>query len=166
MKRILGIDPGFGRLGLAVVEFSDQGRENLVYSDCLSTSSKLEFDDRLMKLSEAIGQVIGKYKPEVVGVEKIFFSGNQKTALAVAEMRGAIIYQAKLAELPLVHLTPLEVKMALTSYGRASKEQVEVMVEKLLNLKLIGKKDDEIDAIAIALATLWQCRNLIHTRSA
>lgn len=147
---ILGIDPGFDRLGCAVIKKSDKGEE-LVYSTCLISKRKLAYEERIFGLGQELKKIIKKYKPNIVAIEKLFFFKNQKTALQVAEARGMIVYLAISHNIPVKQFTPLEIKMALTGYGRAEKIQVQKMVEKILKIKKMPESDDEIDAMAIAI---------------
>lgn len=147
---ILGIDPGFERLGCAVVKKSARNEE-LVFSTCLISKRKLPYEERLFFLGQELEKIIKKYKPDIAAVEKIFFFKNQKTALQVAEARGIILYLATSHNIPVKEFTPLEIKIALTGYGRAEKMQVQKMVEKILKIKKMPNSDDEIDAMAIAV---------------
>lgn len=154
---IFGIDPGFDRMGCAVLQ-KDKTGEKIVYSTCLVSDRKLPYPKRLLFLGKELEKIFLKHKPDVVAVEKIFFTQNQKTALQISEVRGIILYLASLKNIPIIEFTPLQVKMALTGYGKAEKKQVQKMVEKILNLNKDGKKklDDEIDAMAMALTALPQ----------
>lgn len=148
--RILGIDPGFERLGVAILEKAS-GREQVLFSECFKTSSKLDFPERLALIGEEVKRVIKKYRPEVLAIETLFLSTNQKTAMRVAEARGVLIYEAKQAGLRIFDATPLEIKMATTGYGRADKAQMIKMVKILANVDKNKQSDDELDAVAIAL---------------
>ncbi len=149
--RIISIDPGYERLGIAVIEKEKNSKEILLFSECFKTSSKLPHGDRLLLIGEEIKKVVKKWKPERLATEKLFFSKNQKTALLVAEARGVILYSAKSLGLSVFEYMPNEIKIAITGYGKAEKNQVIDMVKKLI--KVDGKKssDDEFDAIAIGL---------------
>jgi len=163
--KILGIDPGYERLGIAILEkparsaFSttDAGgdkkskKEELLFSECFKTSVKLEFPERLLLLGKKIEEIIKKHKPDVLSIETLFFTTNQKTAMHVAETRGVIIYEAKKSNLQIFEISPLQVKIATTGYGKASKDQVMKMVKTLIQMDKTKKSDDELDAIAIAL---------------
>ena len=156
--RILGIDPGFERLGIAVVErtasaqgFGAPKKEKVIFSECFKTSSKLDFGERLSLIGERVGEIIKKYKPELLSIETLFLNTNQKTAMRVAEARGVIIYEAARARLQIFEATPLQIKVATTGYGRADKVQVMKMVKILVEIEELKKSDDELDAIAIAL---------------
>ena len=162
----IGLDPGYERLGVAVIETSGGKKDELLYSTCLTTLRTLSFPERLKQLADNIEKVLIKYRPNILAVEELFFSGNQKTAMKVSEVRGMIIYLAVRAGVTIINLTPLQVKMSLTGYGRASKSQVSTMIGKLVCLPTGPRHDDESDAIAIALAGAAQARQtLIHTRA-
>jgi crossover junction endodeoxyribonuclease RuvC len=150
--RILGIDPGYERLGIAVLE-KNKGdkREKVVFSECFKTSAKLEFSERLLLLGGEVRKVIKKHKPEVMSIETLFATNNQKTVMRVAEARGAVIYEAAQAGLKIFEATPLQIKVATTGYGRADKNQIIKMVKMLVDVDSSKKSDDELDAIAIAL---------------
>lgn len=149
---ILGIDPGYERLGIAVLEKTKgEKKERVVYSNCFKTSAKLGMPERLDLLGSEVEKIIKKYKPEKLGIEKLYFENNQKTAMGVSEARGAIIYVCKHAGLDILEFTPLQIKNAVTGYGKATKDQVFSMVRRLVEIPASVKQDDEIDAIAIAI---------------
>ena len=147
--KILAIDPGYERVGIAILE-KEGGTEELLYSNCLKTSPKLSLPERISLIGKEVNRLTKKYKPEARAIETLFFTKNKKTAMAVAEARGVIIYECFRAGLSIFEYTPLQVKVAVTSYGKATKNQVISMVGQLIN---IGNttQDDEIDAIAIGL---------------
>ncbi len=149
---IIGIDPGYERLGIAVLE-KNKGdkRERVLYSDCFKTSAKLPFCERLLLLGNEFNKLVETYKPEQLSIETLFFQNNQKTAMNVAEVRGMLLYQAIQAGLTIKEFTPLQVKVAASGYGAADKKQVADMVCKLVTIEKPIKHDDEYDAIAIAL---------------
>ena len=154
--RVLGVDPGYDRLGIAVVE-GDPSRPTLVMSDCV-IPDKGERKDRLAAVSRTITSAIKKYAPDALAIEALFFNANVKTALGVAEARGAILAAAGLASINVIECSPQQVKVAITGHGGADKKSVAHMIPKLLTLppKLAPKKrlDDELDAIAIAITAL------------
>ncbi|MBI5005186.1 MAG: crossover junction endodeoxyribonuclease RuvC [Candidatus Lloydbacteria bacterium] len=150
--KVLAIDPGFERLGVAVLE-GDASFPKILYSACFKTSPKDPFEKRLGYIGGEIISVIKKYKPEVLAIETLFFTTNQKTAMRVAEVRGAIIYLAVANNLSVSEYTPLQIKIAVTGYGRADKKQVIAMVTRLSSIKK-GALDDEYDAIAIGITHL------------
>ena len=149
--KVISIDPGYERVGIAVIEKIGGEKENLLFSECFKTSAKLSHDKRLALLGQEVRKIIRKYAPEDLAIEQLFFSENQKTALKVAEARGVLIYEAALQNIEVYEYTPLEVKIATTGYGRSSKEQVTAMVCKLIKIPEKVRLDDEFDAIAIGL---------------
>lgn len=169
--RILGIDPGYERLGVAVLE-KNKGdkREKVIFSECFKTSSKLDFAERLLLIGSEVRKVIKKYKPDVLSIETLFVTNNQKTAMRVAETRGVVLYEAVQAGLKIFEATPLQIKVATTGYGRADKNQIQKMIPLLVNFDPVRSRegsqrpsasngtDDELDAIAIALTGLAYLR--------
>ncbi len=151
--RIIAIDPGFERVGIAVME-KFYGKESLLYSDCFKTPASSPFPDRLLMIGKEIEKLINKWNPGALSIETLLFNSNQKTALRVSESRGVIIYAAAKNGLKIVEFTPLQVKIAVTGYGRAEKGQVGQMVKKLIKIGADVTSDDEIDAIAVGLACL------------
>ena len=147
---ILGIDPGFERMGCAILKKNGK-RNDLIYSVCLKTDKNLSFEKRLLSLGKSLEKIIKNYKPDIISLEKVFFFKNQKTASRISEVRGMILYLAAKNKIEVREYTPLQVKMNLTGYGRAEKFQVQKMVEIILKNNKIPKQDDEADAIAIAL---------------
>jgi len=152
MKRILGIDPGFERLGIAMLEKNKNRKgERVVFSECFKTSAKLDFSERLNLIGEEIRKIIKEYKPEVLAIETLFLNTNQKTVMRVAEARGVAVYEASQAGLKIFEASPPQIKIAITGYGRANKEQIKKMLAMLVPIDNSIKSDDELDAIAIAL---------------
>ncbi|KKQ07449.1 MAG: Crossover junction endodeoxyribonuclease RuvC [Parcubacteria group bacterium GW2011_GWB1_36_5] len=152
MARILGIDPGFERLGIAVLEKSKSDkREQVIFSECFKTSAKLDFSERLKLIGEEVRKIIKEYKPEVLAIETLFLNTNQKTVMRVAEARGVVVYEGAQAGLQIFEASPPQIKIATTGYGRATKEQMIKMVKILVEIDNSKKSDDELDAIAIAL---------------
>ncbi|HBD24733.1 MAG: hypothetical protein A2566_03345 [Candidatus Zambryskibacteria bacterium RIFOXYD1_FULL_40_13] len=149
--RIISIDPGYERLGIAVLEKERGQKETLLFSECFKTSAKLPHNGRLALIGDRIKEIIKKYKPEALATEKLFFSGNQKTAMLVAEARGVILYTGSSSDLKIFEYTPNEVKIAITGYGRSEKRQMIDMVKKLIVVNSKTNSDDEFDAIAIGL---------------
>ncbi len=170
--RILGIDPGYERLGIAVLDKSTgdkksssaQGyggtREKVIFSECFKTSSKLDFSERLLFIGDEVRNVIKKYKPEVLSIETLFLTTNQKTVMHVAEARGVVLYEAMRAGLKIFEATPLQIKVATTGYGRADKSQIIKMVHMLVDIDDSKKSDDELDAIAIALTAFANLKSI------
>jgi len=151
--RIIGIDPGFDRCGVAILE-GGKSNQSLLFSTCITTSSKDAHEERLKVLGEEIAKVIKKWKPESLAIEKLFFNLNVRTALKVAEARGVILYEAARAGIEVYEYSPQDVKIAVTGYGRASKDQVETMAIKILGMKSTPRHDDESDAIAMGITHL------------
>jgi len=147
---ILGIDPGYGRIGIAVIEKTNRG-ENLIHSECFETDAKLEHSKRLLALGEKIKATIKKYSPDKIAIETLLWSKNKKTALQVAEARGVILLEAERSGVLIKEYNPNQIKLAVTGYGKSDKKQVINMVEKLIKLKPGKRHDDEYDAIATAL---------------
>ena len=150
--RILAIDPGYDRLGLAVVE-GDPSKPILVWSDCVEPE-KGQPEERLAAISRAVADALEKYSPGALGIETLFFSINKKTALGVAQARGAILAIAGCAGLPVIEFSPQQVKLAVTGYGNADKKAIASMVPRLISLPEKKRLDDELDAIAIGIAAL------------
>ena len=157
--RILGIDPGYEKVGIAVIKKEENSKEILLYSNCFKTKKELVFNERLFLVGNEINKIIRQFKPNIFAIESLFFNTNQKTALLVSEARGVIIYEAKRRGLEVYEYTPLQIKNAIVGYGRASKNQVDTMVRQLISIPETTKQDDEIDAIAIALTCLASYKN-------
>jgi len=151
--RILSVDPGYERLGVAVIE-KNGSVETLVYSACFQTDKKLPYSDRLLKIGVEVARLIKKFNPDSFASESLFFAKNQKTAMDVAGVRGALFYIAKKHDLPVFEYTPLQIKMAITGYGKSDKKQITEMVTKLIKIDKQIKFDDEYDAIAVGLTCL------------
>ncbi|MBI2045948.1 MAG: crossover junction endodeoxyribonuclease RuvC [Parcubacteria group bacterium] len=150
--KVLAIDPGFERLGIAVLE-GDASQPAVLYSACFKTSPKDHFEKRLGLIGEEIILVIKKFKPEALAIETLFFTSNQKTAMRVAEVRGAILYLAVANNLSVSEYTPLQIKIAVTGYGRADKKQMMSMISRIAPIKKTAL-DDEYDAIAVGITHL------------
>jgi crossover junction endodeoxyribonuclease RuvC len=149
--RILAIDPGYERLGIAVIEKGSNAKETLVYSDCFKTDKELPHYERLGLIGTEVKRVIDEYRPEALSIEDLFFAKNQKTAILVAEARGAILYQAAAHGLKVYEYGPGQIKVAVTGYGKSDKEQIIAMVPRLIKIDKAIKHDDEYDAIAVGL---------------
>jgi len=156
--KIIAIDPGYERLGIAILE-KNSGKEELVFSECFKTLTTEKHEDRLRLIGEEIGKVIKKYGPEAMGIETLFFKTNAKTAMKVSEARGVILYEAAKNNLKVMEFTPLQIKVAVTGYGKSDKEQVMEMVKRLIKIARPIKYDDEYDAIAVGL-TLFACHHI------
>jgi crossover junction endodeoxyribonuclease RuvC len=148
---ILGIDPGIADTGFGVIQKDERGKLICLDYGSIKTKAKNELADRLEIINLEIAKIIKKYKPQLISVEELFFCNNVKTALVVGQARGVILLTAKQNKVPVVEFTPLQVKQAVSSYGQASKLQVQRMVKLILNLEELPKPDDAADALAIAI---------------
>jgi crossover junction endodeoxyribonuclease RuvC len=159
-KRILGIDPGFGRMGWGVIEGRKDQWQYIAHG-CIETDKKKSFVERLEILYAELSDVIKVYAPAHSAVEDLYFNKNVTTAVQVAQARGVILLTLSQAGLGISEVTPLQVKQAVTGYGRADKGQVQKMVQMLLCLKEKPKQDDAVDALAVAL-TCAASLHLVH----
>jgi crossover junction endodeoxyribonuclease RuvC len=150
--RVLAIDPGYDRLGIAVLE-GDPSRPTLLMSDCVTPPAG-ERCVRLAAVARALTNAINEYAPDMVGIETLFFSVNKKTALGVAEARGVVLAAAGLAGLPVIECRPQDVKLAVTGHGTADKKAIAAMLPRLIALPPKKRLDDEFDAIAIGITAL------------
>ena len=155
--KILGIDPGTGRLGWGIVTH-EKGVDAFVDCGCFETKVNSDISQRLRKIFDFLQNLIQEHHPDAMAVETLFFEKNAKTAIDVAAARGVILLAGELAGIPITQYTPLQVKSALTGYGKADKTQVEFMVGKILHLKEKIKPDDAADAVAIALTHAFRVR--------
>lgn len=147
---ILGVDPGYARVGWAIVK-SDKQKVISNKFGCIETSKNTASDERLVDVYKQVCALIKKYQPDVLAIEELFFTTNAKTAFKVGEARGVIILAGALQEIPVFSYTPLQIKIAVAGYGRADKSQVGRMIKAILKLKEMPKLDDTVDAIAVAL---------------
>jgi len=150
--RILAIDPGYDRLGIAVVE-GDPSRPTLLWSDCVIPNEGSR-ENRLAQVSEAVTKAIGEYAPDAVAIETLFFSVNKKTAIGVAEARGTILAAAGNESLCVLEFSPQQIKLAVTGHGGSDKAAIANMIPKLVALQKKKRFDDELDAIAIGITAL------------
>jgi crossover junction endodeoxyribonuclease RuvC len=148
--RILGIDPGTATTGWAIIE-ENKGKINPIAYGHISTSPKKSTAERLKEVADDVENIIKKYKPQEAAIEDIFFFKNVKTAVKVSQSRGAMLLTLEKKNVKIFSYTPLQVKQAITGYGRAEKKQMQLMVKNILKLKSIPKPDDTADAIAIAI---------------
>jgi crossover junction endodeoxyribonuclease RuvC len=149
--RIMGIDPGFDRLGVCIID-KEGSKETLVYSTCIETNKKDTFEKRLGDIGMKLTDTFTTYKPTELSIEKLFFAKNQTTAIQVAEARGVCLYLAHTHNVTIYEYSPPEIKLAVAGHGGASKKDIISMVPKILGKQVkTGLLDDELDAIAIAL---------------
>ena len=158
MTRVLAIDPGYDRIGVAVVERDTSGKDLCVFSQCIQTDRKLSEQERLFSLGDAVRELIIEYTPTDFAIEKLFFQNNAKTAMTVAEARGILIFLAHLHGLSIHEYTPQTIKTAMTGYGKSDKSAVKVMVQQLVTNAPTKALDDEFDAIAIGVTCLAYLR--------
>ena len=151
--RVLAIDPGYGRCGIAVLE-KTAGKDLLLYSHCIETPAHAEFAARLRMIVEEVERALREYAPACLAMEKLFFNANQKTAMRVAEVRGAILSAAAAAGIAISEYSPGEVKSAAAGDGRADKKQVATMLHMLVSIRKPIRHDDEYDAIAVGVTHL------------
>jgi crossover junction endodeoxyribonuclease RuvC len=148
--RIIGIDPGTGILGFGVIEYN-HGNLQIVDAGVIRTPVKEDDDKRLEIIYNELTDIIAATKPEVMSVEKLFFAQNVTTAMTVAQARGIVLLTGRQAGLTIFEYTPLQIKQAITGYGRAEKKQIQEMVKVILKLKTVPQPDDCADALAAAI---------------
>ncbi len=154
--RVLGIDPGYDRLGIAVLS-GDASRPTYEHSECLTPDTK-DFLERLRLCGERVAAVIAEHAPDALAIETLYFAANKTTALHVAEIRGAILYEATRANIPIAEYAPSSIKLAVTGHGASDKRGVEDMVKRLVTLPVRKMIDDEYDALAVAITHLSHAR--------
>lgn len=147
---ILGIDPGFAIVGWGVIEFQSGSFRPIAFG-AITTEAHTDFNERLKHIYDDTCELLSKAKPDAVSVEKLYFTTNVTTGIQVAQARGVILLAAQQAGVPIYEYTPLQVKTAVTGYGKARKPQVMEMTRRLLHLKEVPKPDDTADALAIAI---------------
>ena len=147
---ILGIDPGYAIVGWGVIEYT-ANRFSVIAYGAVTTEAKTPFNERLETVYDGIRDIINKYNPEALAIEKLFYNTNAKTVIDVAQARGVILLACQLQGIPVFEYTPLQVKQAVVGYGKAEKVQVQKMVKTILNLEKVPKPDDTADALAIAI---------------
>ena len=151
--RVIAIDPGYGRCGVAIME-KESGRENVLYSACIETPSSDSFGERLQTVVEECERLMKTHAPGALALEQLYFNTNQKTVMHVAEVRGALIYIAGQNGLKVFEYTPGQVKAATTGWGKADKKAVAQMIRTLLKIEKTIHHDDEYDALAIGITHL------------
>lgn len=158
LSRVMGIDPGFDRCGVAILEKAN-GKERLLYSACIVTNRKSSHEERLLQIGTELERVVSEWQPSALAIEKLFFNVNQKTALKVSEARGVVVFVSAKHNLSFNEYSPQSIKIAVTGYGKATKSQVETMVVRILGLKTKPKHDDETDAVAVGITHLASTRS-------
>ena len=153
--KVLAIDPGYDRLGVAVMEYQD-GKETILYSTCVETDKNIPLNERLFYIGEKVKYFLTEYRPDTVAIETLFFNKNIKTAIGVAQVRGIILYLAKQASCTVYEFGPQEIKVAVTGHGSSDKSAVFDMVMRLIPTAPTKAFDDEYDAIAVGITCLAQ----------
>ncbi len=147
---VLGIDPGLATVGFGVLRF-EKNKFSVIEYGAILTSPDITIQERLCEIYDNITELCRTYQPHAASIEEIFFNTNQKTAVAVSEARGVILLSLKKAKIPTYEYTPLQIKQAVTGYGRAEKKQIIYMVQNILKLPAPPKPDDTADALAAAI---------------
>lgn len=155
--KVIAIDPGYDRIGVAIIEGSIHS-PILTFSTCLTTSKSDDLPSRIHELGTALTAIIHTYKPDALAIETLFFNKNVKTAIGVAQARGAIIYIGKSLGCTIYEFSPQEVKIATTGHGASQKADVIAMTKRLVKGVPANALDDEYDAIAVGIACLAHYR--------
>lgn len=151
--RVIAIDPGYDRLGVAVME-NNNGSETLLYSSCIESSREDALPDRLLTIGKRFEEILKEYNPDCLAIETLFFNKNIKTAIGVAQARGTLLYLAKTTNCAVYEFGPQEIKTAVTGYGKSDKKAVIDMIMRLVKNAPIKALDDEYDAIAVGVTCL------------
>lgn len=147
---ILGVDPGLATVGFGILDYL-RGSFRVIDYGAVLTPAGMPLEERLLEIYNGITELCETYSPNAVSIEELFFNDNRKTAVAVCEARGVILLAAHKCKVPIYEYTPLQVKQAVTGYGRAEKQQIQYMVMNILKLREIPKPDDTADALAMAI---------------
>lgn len=153
--RVIGVDPGYDRVGMAVLEIRD-GTEHLLLSKCVETDRQLSLNERLLFIGRSFSDLVKEQQVDTLAIETLFFNQNQKTVMGVAQVRGTLIYLAQTLGCAVYEFGPQEVKVAITGYGKSDKRAVVDMIKRLLPGAPSKALDDEYDAIAVGLTCLAQ----------
>ena len=148
--RIIGIDPGYAIVGFGVLEYN-KARFSVVEYGAVTTPADMDFNQRLCEIYSDLCYIFDKFKPDFLSIERLYFTSNQKTAIAVAQARGVTLLAAKQRGIEIFEYTPLQVKQSVTGYGKAVKKQVQEMTKRILDLDEVPKPDDTADALAMAI---------------
>lgn len=152
--KVLGIDPGYGRVGWSIVE-GNFSKQRLVDVGCLETNPKDDIVRRFEVIHEFMNELLEEFKPDAAAVEELYFSKNVKTAIDVAQARGVILLSIIQAQVPCFNYNPMDIKTTVAGYGKAPKQQVQTMVKAQLKLRAVPKPDDAADACAVALTHMF-----------
>lgn len=151
--RVISVDPGYDRLGVAVLEYTENA-ERLIHSECIETDKSASLPERLFTIGKRFEALVVKHQPDTLAIETIFFNQNQKTAIGVAQARGILIYLAQVHNCTVYEFGPQEIKVAVTGYGKSDKRAVFDMVTRLIPDTPPNALDDEYDAIAVGITCL------------
>ena len=157
---ILGIDPGYATVGFGLIK-GNRSRQEVITYGAITTPAGEPFAARLKQVYDDICLLLEQFKPDAMAVEELFFNKNEKTAISVAHARGVLLLAGQAFGVPMFEYTPLQIKQAVTGYGRAEKQQMMQMVQLLLKLNQIPKPDDAADALAVALCHMRSANNLL-----
>ena len=149
--RVLGLDPGYAIVGWGVLEYSG-GRFTPIAYGAINTDKDTPFEQRLVEIYDAMLDICRRYQPQVLSIEKLYYQHNQTTVIGVAEARGVLLLAAGQCGVEVCEYTPMQVKQAVTGYGKAVKKQIQEMTRTLLCLPAVPKPDDTADALALAIA--------------
>ena len=149
--RVLGIDPGYAIVGWGVLDYAGNRFAPVAYG-AICTDKDTPFEQRLVEIYDGMADILDRYKPQVLSIEKLYYQHNQTTVIGVAEARGVILLAAAQAGVAVCEYTPMQVKQAVTGYGKAVKKQIQEMTRILLHLPAVPKPDDTADALALAIA--------------
>lgn len=155
--KVLAVDPGYDRLGVAIIE-KQQNTETVLYSACIETDKQADLSVRIHEAGKVLADLLNEHRPDAVGIETLFFNKNQKTAIGVAQIRGVVLYLAHEAGAKIFEFGPQEIKVAITGYGKSDKQAVIDMVKRLVKNAPKKALDDEYDAIAVGVTTLAHLR--------
>lgn len=148
--RIIGIDPGYAIVGYGIIDYQNT-RFSVVDYGAILTEAGTPFNVRLEQIYDDAYNLMQKYRPEALAIEKLFYNNNAKTVIDVSQARGALVLAAQKCKVPIFEYTPLQVKQSVVGYGRAEKKQVQEMTRIILNLEKVPKPDDTADALAMAI---------------
>ncbi len=160
--KIIAIDPGYDRVGIALLEKREnQRKEKILFSECFITQRSENISERIFQIGNRIHELIQEYQPDFLVTEKLFFAKNTKTALSVAEARGVILFQGKRNNLEIYEYTPNQIKVAVTGNGSSQKRDILFMVPKLVEIDERKRLDDELDAIAIGITFFASYKDIV-----
>ena len=161
--RIIGIDPGYAIVGFGVIEY-ERRVFNVIDYGAVTTEAGVDLNTRLLEIYNDLCLLLDRYKPDAMAVERLYFTSNQKTAIAVAEARGVTLLAARQRNIEIYEYTPLQVKSSVTGYGKAVKKQVQELTKNILKLPEIPKPDDTADALAIAVCHAHSSGSQLYRR--